>query len=185
LRIFLSGSAEQVAEMTSILHPMEKISIKRVVPAPPPPPPPPDTQVARMRKELQIGDCSVIDQTANQIVIRLCDQVTFDSGQAIVKDQFKPLAARIAKLLDKEEGVIKIVGYTDNTPIKTARFPSNWHLSVERATAVATLIKSGLSNPSRVEVTGKGSDEPIATNATPEGRATNRRVEVMIRRADE
>ena len=185
LRILLSGNSDQVAAMTATLHPTDAITIKRVVPAPPPPPPPPDTQVARIRKELQIGDCSVVDQTANQIVIRLCSQVTFDPGQAIVKDEFKPLAARIAKLLDHEEGVIRIVGYTDDTPIKTARFPSNWHLSVARATAVAALIKSGLADPSRVEVSGKGSDEPIATNATPEGRAKNRRVEVMIRRSDQ
>jgi type VI secretion system protein ImpK len=118
-------------------------------------------------------------------VIRLCNQVTFDPGDATVKEQFKPLAARIAKLLDKEEGVIKVVGHTDNTPIKTVRFPSNWHLSVERATAVANLIKSGLSDPTRVEVVGKGPDVPIASNATPEGRAKNRRVEVMIGRTSD
>jgi type VI secretion system protein ImpK len=185
LRIVLGGNAEQVAEMTATLHPVDKLSIKRRVIAPPPPPPPPDKQVERIRKELQVGDCSVVDQTANQIVIRLCDQVTFDPGQAIVKDQFKPLAARIASLLDKEEGVIKVVGHTDNTPIKNVRFPSNFQLSVERAKAVATLIKSGLSDPNRIEVAGKGPDVPIASNATPEGRAKNRRVEVMIGRTNE
>jgi type VI secretion system protein ImpK len=185
LRIVLGGNAEQVAEMTATLHPVDKLSIKRRVIAPPPPPPPPDKQVERIRKELQVGDCSVVDQTANQIVIRLCDQVTFDPGQAIVKDQFKPLATRIASLLDKEEGVIKVVGHTDNTPIKNVRFPSNFQLSVERAKAVATLIKSGLSDPNRIEVAGKGPDVPIASNATPEGRAKNRRVEVMIGRTNE
>jgi type VI secretion system protein ImpK len=185
LRLLLGGSAEQVAAATATLHSIDKIGIQRRVIAPPPPPPPPDTQVVRIRKELQIGDCSTVEQTANQVVIRLCNQVTFDPGEATVKDQFKPLAARIAKLLDKEEGVIKVVGHTDNTPIKTVRFPSNWHLSVERATAVATLIKSGISDPSRVEVVGKGPDVPIASNATPEGRAKNRRVEVMIGRTKE
>ena len=57
--------------------------------------------------------------------------------------------------------------------------------AVERATAVANLIKSGLSDPSRVEVVGKGPDVPIASNATPEGRAKNRRVEVMIGRTSD
>jgi len=185
LRILLSGSADQVAEMTATLHPLDKIAIKRRIIAPPPPPPPPVPQVVRMRKELQIGDCSVLEQTANMIVIRLCDQVTFDPGQAVVKEQFKPLATRIATLLDKEEGKIKVVGHTDNTPIKTVRFPSNFQLSVERANAVASLIKKGLRDANRVEVDGKGPDVPIAPNATPEGRAKNRRVEVMIGRSKE
>jgi type VI secretion system protein ImpK len=189
LRILLAGNAEQAAEATATLHPLDKIAIKRKVIAPPPPPPPPpapDSQVVRIRKELQIGDCSVVDQTAKQIVIRLCDQVTFDPGQAVVKDQFKPLAARIAKLLDKEDGVITVVGHTDNTPLsRRDRFASNFELSVERAKAVAALIKGGLSDPRRVAIAGKGPDVPIASNATPEGRAKNRRVEVAIGRANE
>ena len=154
-------------------------------PPPPPPPPPPTSQIARLREELQNGECNVVDQTANQIVIRLCDQVTFDPGEATVKDQFKPLAAKIAAMLDKEKGRIRVVGHTDNTPIKTVRFPSNWHLSVERAKAVAALLKQGLTDPNRVDVEGKGPDVPIASNATPEGRAKNRRVEVMIGRTSE
>jgi type VI secretion system protein ImpK len=135
-------------------------------------------------KELDIG-CGAVDQTANQIVIRLCDQVTFDPGQAVVKDPFKPLAAKLAGLLDKEAGRIRVVGHTDNTPIKTVRFPSNWQLSVERAKAVAALLKLDLHQPDRVDVDGKGPDVPIASNATPEGRAKNRRVEVMISRPNE
>jgi type VI secretion system protein ImpK len=188
LRTLLTGNGEAVAAAIATLHPDDKITIKRrvfVPPPPPPPPPPPDTQLGRLRKELNIGDCSVVDQTANLIVIRLCDQVTFDPGQATVKDQFKPLAAKIAALLDKEEGTIRVVGHTDSSPIHTVRFPSNWQLSVERAKAVADLIKRGLANPDRVEVDGKGPDVPIATNATAEGRAKNRRVEVMIKRSGE
>ena len=56
-----------------------------------------------------------------------------------MRDAFKPAAARIAKLLDQEKGFIKIVGHTDNEPIKSVRFPTNWHLSVERAKAVGAL----------------------------------------------
>jgi len=192
LRILLAGNAEQAAEKTAILHPLDKLDIKRRVvvtpdptPPPPPPPPAPAPQLERIRKELKIGDCSVVEQTAKQIIIRLCNQVTFDPAQAIVKDQFKPLAARIAALLDKEEGVITVVGHTDNTPMKTVRFPSNFELSVARAKAVAALISSGLADPGRIKVVGRGSDVPIASNATPEGRAKNRRVEVAIGRAND
>jgi type VI secretion system protein ImpK len=188
LRILLSGSADAAVQATATLHPDDKIALKRLVfvpPPPPPPPPPPTSQVSRLRQELQSGECNVVDQTANQIVIRLCDQFTFDPGQAIIKDQFKPLAAKIAAILDKEPGGIRVIGNTDNTPIKTVRFPSNWHLSMERANAVAALLKQGLSDPTRIHVDGKGSDVPIASNASPEGRAKNRRVEVMIGRTSE
>ena len=188
LRILLSGNAEAAAAATATLHSNDQLALKRrvyVPPPPPPPPPPPTSQIARLREELQNGECNVIDQTPTQIVIRLCDQVTFDPGQATVKDQFKPLAAKIAAILDTEKGRIRVIGHTDNTPIKTVRFPSNWHLSVERAKAVAALLKEGMTNPSRIDVEGKGSDVPIASNATPEGRAKNRRVEVMIGRTSE
>ena len=185
LRILLSGSADAAVQATATLHPDDKIALKRRVFVPPPPPPPPTSQVARLRQELQNGECSVVDQTPNQIVIRLCDQVTFDPGQAIVKDQFKPLAAKIAAILDKEPGRIRVIGHTDNTPIKTVRFPSNWHLSMERAKAVAALLQQGLTDPNRIDVDGKGPDVPIASNTTPEGRAKNRRVEVMIGRTSE
>jgi type VI secretion system protein ImpK len=188
LRILLSGNADAAVAATATLHGDDKIVIKRrvVVPPPPPPPPPaPESQIGRLRNELQSGECSVVEQTANQIVIRLCDQVTFDPGQAIVKDEFKPLAMKIASLLDKEKGRIRVVGHTDNVPIKTVRFPSNWDLSMGRAKAVAALLKQGLTDPDRVDVDGKGSDVAIASNATAEGRAKNRRVEVMIGRTSE
>ena len=185
LRILLSGSADAAVQATATLHPDDKIALRRRVFVPPPPPPPPTSQVARLRQELQNGECSIVDQTPNQIVIRLCDQVTFDPGQAIVKDQFKPLAAKIAAILDHEPGRIRVIGHTDNTPIKTVRFPSNWHLSMDRAKAVAALLKQGLTDPTRIDVDGKGPDVPIASNTTPEGRAKNRRVEVMIGRTNE
>jgi len=188
LRILLGGTADAAVEATATLHAEDKIELKRrvyVPPPPPPPPPPPTSQISRLREELQDGECNVVDQTANQIVIRLCTQVTFDPGEAVIKDQFKPLAAKLTAILDKEPGRIRVVGHTDNTPMKTVRFPSNWHLSVERAKAVAALIKQNLTDPNRIDVEGKGSDAPIASNATPEGRAKNRRVEVMIGRTSE
>ena len=99
-------------------------------------------------------------------------------------DQFKPIAARIAAALNGEPGKITVVGHTDTDPIgKLDRFPSNYDLSVERATAVAKLIKASLDDPNRVESKGRGPDQPIADNKTDEGQAKNRRVEVQIARA--
>jgi type VI secretion system protein ImpK len=185
LRILLSGSADAAAVATATLHSHEPIEIQRRVIAPPPPPPPPDTQVARLRRELDDGQCSVVDQTANQIIIRLCDQITFDSGQATIKEQFKPIAAKIAAALEKEPGPIQVIGNTDNVPIHNVRFPSNFELSVARAQAVAAVLKQQMTDSARIGTEGKGPDNPIVSNATPEGRAKNRRVEVMIQRTGE
>lgn len=186
LRILLSGSADAVAATTALLHPSDGITIKRAVyvPPPPPPPPPPDPQITRLRKELQNGECSVVDETPTEIVIRLCDQITFDSGQATIKQQFIPLAQKIANLLNNEKGKIRVVGNTDNVPIKNARFPSNWYLSVARAKAVTGVLDETLTDPKRVTVEGKGPDNPIASNDTPQGRSKNRRVDIMIERVD-
>uniref|UniRef100_UPI0013DB2A52 OmpA family protein n=1 Tax=Serratia marcescens TaxID=615 RepID=UPI0013DB2A52 len=72
-------------------------------------------------------------------------------------------------VLEHQAGPIKVIGHSDSTRIATARFPSNWHLSVERAQAVANLIRPGLTQPQRVEVDGKGADQPIGSNDTNEG----------------
>jgi type VI secretion system protein ImpK len=195
LRTLLGGSAEAAAEETSTLHAATPVLIQRRVfaaPAPPPPPPPaPEpnrlTQLQRIQAalapEIAEGKVNAV-QTANTIIVRVGDLVMFRVGDAKVLEEFKPLAQRIAATLEKEPGWIKIVGHSDSTPIRTVRFASNWALSVERAKAVAALIKPALSKPDRVEVDGKGADVPIASNKTAEGRARNRRVEVLIPRAD-
>jgi type VI secretion system protein ImpK len=189
LRVLLSGSSDTVAQATATLHPAGAVEIKRKIIAPRAPPPlPPNriTQLKRIRAALaDMGECPlIIDQTASYIVIRLCDVVMFDPGEAILLPKFKPVAARIAEVIDKEPGKVRVVGHTDGIPIKTVRFPSNWHLSVERAKVVAAVLKQGMSQAERVEIAGKGPDVPIATNDTPEGRAKNRRVEVMLARSE-
>jgi len=127
-----------------------------------------------------------IEQTANQIAIRIGNVLLFNSGVATVLDQFKPIGDRIAATLDKEDGYIKVIGHTDNTPIGSGnvRFPSNHQLSVERAKSVAALFKPALAKSDRLQTDGNGETAPIADNATAEGRAKNRRVEIVIPRTD-
>jgi type VI secretion system protein ImpK len=192
LRALLSGRAENAAQVALALHPADPIELKRRVIAPPPPPPPPlppdrITQLQRIRNALgveKLACAMTADQTGSYIIIRVCDLVLFAPGEASVLDAFKPVAARVAATLDKEPGHIKIVGHTDSSPIHTVRFPSNFELSVERAKAVAAVLKLGLANPSRVDIEGKGPDVPIASNSTPDGRARNRRVEIFIERSE-
>jgi type VI secretion system protein ImpK len=165
--------------MTATLHSSDRIEIKRRVPAPPPPPPPPPKA-----PEIKFNDCIQFVPTANLIVIRLCGEFLFDSGQADVKAGFAPVAADIARFLDGTTGKVQVVGHTDSTSIKTVRFPSNQVLSKERAQAVANAIKKGMKDPNRIDIEGRGPDVPVAPNTTPDGRAKNRRVEVIVPRAN-
>jgi type VI secretion system protein ImpK len=186
LLTLLSGGADAVASSAMTLHPSDRVEIARRVIAPPPPPPsppPPTAQLPRIKRELA-DDCITVTQTGSVIVIRLCDLALFESGKADVRPGFRPAAARIAKLLQEEKGFIKVVGHTDSIPIKSARFPSNFQLSVERARAVTDLLKLGVSQHGRFQIEGKGSETPIETNATPEGRSKNRRVEILIPRVE-
>jgi len=80
---------------------------------------------------------------------------------------------------------VQIVGHTDSVPLSgRGRFKNNQELSVARAQSVADMIVPALSSPDRVTVVGRGEDDPIADNASAEGRAENRRVEILIQRED-
>jgi type VI secretion system protein ImpK len=192
LRALLSSGAENAAAVALALHPADPIELKRRVIAPPPPPPPPPpperiTQLQRIRSALaaeKTACAMTADYAGSFIVIRVCDLILFESGEATVLAAFKPVAARVAATLDREPGRIKIVGHTDNSPMHTVRFPTNFELSVERAHAVAAVLKPSLTDSSRFVIEGKGPDAPIASNTTPEGRARNRRVEIFIERSE-
>jgi type VI secretion system protein ImpK len=193
LLYWLTGGVDPAAAQMLALHDTGKLAIARIPsPAPPPPPPPePDkiTQLQRICAALGpevAANKATAEQTANQITVRVGDVILFDSGSATVLDAFKPIAARVAQTLDKEEGFIKIIGHTDNVPISRSnvRFPDNYRLSIERAKSVAALFRPYLANPDRLQTDGKGETAPIADNRTPEGRAKNRRVEILIPRTD-
>jgi type VI secretion system protein ImpK len=152
---------------------------------PPPPPPPPSSQISCIKTalaaEIDAGRISAVE-TPTSVILRVGAFASFASGRADVLDSFKPTATRMGQILDKHKGQIRVIGHSDSTRIASARFPSNWHLSVERAQAVANLIKPALVDPGRVLVEGKGSDQPIAPEDSAEGKARNRRVELIIPR---
>jgi type VI secretion system protein ImpK len=193
---WLTGGADVSTNDVVSLLGRDKLSLERKVPAvpvPPPviPPPEPDriTQLQRICAAMA-GEVAAqkvnVEQTANQITVRIGNVLLFNSGVATVMEQFKPIGERIVTTLDKEEGYIKIIGHTDNSPIGSdrVRFPSNYALSVERAKNVAALFKPLMINPDRLQTEGKGETAPIADNNSPEGKARNRRVEIVIPRTD-
>jgi type VI secretion system protein ImpK len=189
----LNGSVDAAAAAMASLHDRGKLSIERKVVVPPLPPLPPEpdrlTQLQRIRAalapEIASGKASA-DQTTNQIIIRVGNVLLFDPGSATVLEQFKPIAARVAATLEKEPGFIRVTGHTDNTPISKTNvgFSTNYDLSIARAKNVAALLKQGLSKPDRLQTDGKGETAPVADNKTPEGRARNRRVEILIPREE-
>jgi type VI secretion system protein ImpK len=182
LRLLLGGQSDATAAALVNLHPTSEIGIQRRVFQKPPPPPPPTPQVNRVREAL--GPPVEVEEKGSLVIIRMSNLALFAPASATLQDQFKPLISKIAGLIEKEPGAVKVVGHTDAAPIRSVRFPSNFHLSLERAKAVAAIIKGQLSKPERVEIEGKGADIPIAPNQTPEGRARNRRVEILIQRGD-
>ncbi|TGQ66162.1 type VI secretion system protein TssL [Mesorhizobium sp. M00.F.Ca.ET.186.01.1.1] len=192
LRVFITNEGDAAAGELLALNPSTPITIERASVAPlaepekvtPPPTTATTTQIDRIRsalaKEVEAGGLT-IGTKGDFIVVEISNQLLFQSGKADAKPEFQPIAADIAAALQPERGPIRIVGHTDNVkPRKSSPFKSNFDLSVARAKAVETMMAPSFSDPSRLAVDGKGEDEPIADNATPEGRAKNRRVDVMI-----
>jgi chemotaxis protein MotB len=118
------------------------------------------------------------------LVVRvLTDKLLFDSGQATLQSEGMPLLEEVAQLLNVDKShPITVEGHTDNEPIATAQFPSNWELSTARATTVVRfLIAHGVSG-GRLGAVGYADLHPIASNATAAGRASNRRVDIVLMR---
>ena len=118
------------------------------------------------------------------LVIRLLtDDVLFDSGSATLKPEAAPLLAKIAALVNVDAShPISVGGHTDDVPIATGQFPSNWELSAARAAGVARFLTGHGVAATRLEATGVADQRPIATNTTAEGRSRNRRVEIALLR---
>mgnify|MGYP000938784621 CR=1 FL=1 len=115
------------------------------------------------------------------IVMELPEKILFDSGRAEIKNEFLPTLDLLAELIAGLRNQIIIEGHTDNIPIRTFLYPSNWELSVARAVSVARcLVERHHLEPGRFLVTGYGEYHPLGSNDTPEGRARNRRVTVVI-----
>ena len=132
--------------------------------------------------EIADGRISV-DAKGDYIAIRVGDLQLFDTGSVEVKPGFAELARRIAEVLNAEGGPILVEGYTDNVPLSgRGRFKDNYQLSKTRAEVLAQVLAPLLADPARITAEGRGEDDPVGDNATPDGRAANRRVEIMLAR---
>lgn len=133
-----------------------------------------------MQKQISEGKVEV-EVSGRTITIRIREKGSFSSGSATLKDEFYRVLTDIRDMLLDKDGLIAVEGHTDNIPINTAKFRSNWALSAARAVAVThVLLRGSVLNPGRFEVKGHGDTVPIAPNDTPENRSLNRRVEIVI-----
>jgi type VI secretion system protein ImpK len=132
-----------------------------------------------LQAEAEAGQVTVRDELDRSVVTLLGDGL-FPPAGATVSPSRVPLLGQVARALSKLPGTVLVTGHTDNTPIGTARFPSNWHLSVGRATAVRDLLLSAGLPAERVRSEGRADAEPVAPNDSPVNRAQNRRVEIIL-----
>jgi type VI secretion system protein ImpK len=166
--------------------PLSKMpAITRAAPVKPPPPPPaapaPDPLYVFLKPEIDQGLVTVLGDHSMPIV-RIRNAGMFASGSATVAPSYYHLLERIGEALKAEKGPVTVDGYTDNQPIKTVQFPSNFQLSQARADAARAIIVKALGDPGRVSAQGHADADPLASNATAEGRDQNRRIEVVLRR---
>lgn len=173
------------ARMATLL-PDRPVEIARLTPPPVravPAVPAPSSALQRiggfLDPEVKAGQVEVLAGNSGGVVVRVVASL-FLSGSDTVDAKWRPLIDKVGQAVAAEKGPIEVVGHTDNVPIRSIRFPSNQELSVARAEMVAGLIGRVLGSRDRLGSEGRGDTEPIASNATPQGRQQNRRIEVIL-----
>ena len=189
----LGASADGLYQRMAALPPGALPGIDRsappVPPAPPPPPPPSATPrpdaLSTLRRFLapEIAQGLVtVDGDAQRLLVRIKNRGMFPSGSAALDPRFNDILRRVGEGLREEPGQVQVQGHSDNQPIRTVRFPSNFALSQARAEAAMTVVVAANGTPARFTVEGRGDTEPLAPNTTAEGREENRRIEVILLR---
>lgn len=136
--------------------------------------------VQKFKSMIDAGQLKLVTRNG-RLVIQLPNDVLFDSGQTAIKPAGKDALLQVAKVFATVQGrTFQVAGHTDDRPIQTARFPSNWELSTARAVQVVKLLVSQGVDPKELSAAGYGEFDPVAGNDTPDGRAKNRRIEITL-----
>jgi chemotaxis protein MotB len=139
--------------------------------------------VQGLAKEVEKGQLQV-RQYKNMLSVDLAEKVFFDSGKATLKKEGKDVLKKVGEALKGyDDKIIRVVGHTDNVKLAKslqATFPTNWDLSVARASTVVRFLQGVGIPPERMIAAGRGEYDPVASNDTPEGRQKNRRIEIML-----
>jgi chemotaxis protein MotB len=136
--------------------------------------------LGKFKRMIESGELRVRIQRG-RMVVELSENILFDSGKSDLKKQGQSALAEVARVLTSiGNREFQITGHTDNVPIKSARFPSNWELSTARALTVARYLAAQGVPDNRLSAAGYADTQPVASNDTPEERAQNRRIEIVL-----
>jgi len=166
--------ARELAQLRAVPEPPQARQAARSLPLP--------DIAGQLAAEIGRGEVAVTDATGMSTIVIRSDRL-FASGSARLETGIEPVVLRVAAALDQVPGIILVTGHTDDVPIRTARFPSNWELSTERAASVVTLMAGKLKDPARLRAEGLADSSPAVANDSAANRARNRRVEIILRSA--
>lgn len=142
------------------------------------------TQISDLVSEkfTQLINDQMIQVSSNELwlQIELKDSILFSSGSADTSEQAQKIFDEIADILKGYSNPVQVEGFTDNIPIKSVKYPTNWELSTARASAIVKYLASKGIAPERLSAVGYGEYQPVAANDTEQGRAQNRRVTIMV-----
>ena len=139
----------------------------------------------QLKDEISAGKIE-IEEDGDQIKIQLLQAITFGPGSSTLKRSFRPIAKRMRNVLSHTTGRITVVGHTDDRPIKSKRFRSNWELASARAVSVVTAMTKGTGlDANRFFVRSYGSTRPRVPNDTAENRTKNRRIALIVKRNED
>jgi len=140
-----------------------------------------DVLYKKLKEKFETSTSLSVVKEKRGTIIRINDTMLFDEGSAIIKSGARSTLMKIATELNDLENPVLIEGHTDSIPIKNQQYPSNWELSTARATNIIKyLTEKKLISPRRLSAVGYGEYVPIATNDTKDGRAKNRRVDIIV-----
>ena len=172
----LEGDKQMLGESIALLKKSKEAEVKTVSKTY-------EELLAEMKGEIQQGQIA-ITELQGKLTVEVVDKILFDSGQAEVKPEGLAVLKRVVEILmTVEDKVIRIEGHTDNIPIAGAlakRYPTNWELSAARALNVTRYLEKEGIDPAVLSAAAFGEYRPVAENDTPEGRAKNRRIAIIL-----
>lgn len=186
---WINNRGDELQQRVAQLPPLKAPVIQREAPPKPPAAAPaaaPDA-VDKLRQFLapEIAEgLVVVEGDAQRLLIRVMARGMFESGSAELQPRFVTLLGRIGQALRDEPGKVMVLGHSDNQPIRTVRFPSNFQLSAARADSAKSVLAGAAGQPDRFASAGRADTEPLAPNDTPEGREKNRRIEIVLTRGE-
>lgn len=142
-------------------------------------------QLQQQLEQLGLTDSINMTVTQGYAQLEIQDNILYQSSEATLTDSGRAVLSKLTPLLKQAKGLIYIEGHTDNRPIKTAQFPSNWELGAARATSVLHFLASQQIDAARMRAVTYADTKPVADNASEQGRQKNRRVNIVIKVSDE